>query len=99
MGRLLATIRSRCQRVLLPAPDAEAAQRWLAGQGVKDADAALAMAGGAPLAALAFAADDYQAARRAFVDCWRPRTPITSPPPRASRKTSWPTSSPGCKPG
>jgi DNA polymerase-3 subunit delta' len=67
LGRLLATIRSRCQRILLPPPDLADAERWLAGQGVADAAAALAMAGGAPLDARAFAETDYQSERRAFV--------------------------------
>jgi len=51
---LLPTIRSRCERVMLPAPDPETARRWLAQQRVPDADLALAQAGGAPLAALQF---------------------------------------------
>jgi DNA polymerase-3 subunit delta' len=52
--QLLPTIRSRCERVMLPAPDLETARRWLAQQRVPDADLALAQAGGAPLAALEF---------------------------------------------
>jgi DNA polymerase III subunit delta' len=52
--QLLPTIRSRCERVMLPAPDLETARRWLAEQRVPDADLALAQAGGAPLAALRF---------------------------------------------
>jgi DNA polymerase-3 subunit delta' len=52
--QLLPTIRSRCERVMLPAPDQEAARRWLAEQRLADADLALAQAGGAPLLALQF---------------------------------------------
>ncbi len=52
--QLLPTIRSRCERVMLPAPDLETARRWLAQQRVPDADLALAHASGAPLAALQF---------------------------------------------
>jgi DNA polymerase III subunit delta' len=52
--QLLPTIRSRCERVMLPAPDLETARRWLAQQRVPDAELALAQAGGAPLAALQF---------------------------------------------
>jgi DNA polymerase III subunit delta' len=52
--QLLPTIRSRCERVMLPAPDREAARRWLAEQRLVDADLALAQAGGAPLLALQF---------------------------------------------
>lgn len=66
-GRLMATIRSRCQRVLLPTPVAEIARAWLKTQGVANADEALAAAGGAPLDAVAFADADYQTTRRAFV--------------------------------
>lgn len=66
-GRLLATIRSRCQRVLLPTPDADRALTWLRGQGVDDAEAALAAAGGAPFDALAQAEPTYRQARRGFV--------------------------------
>jgi DNA polymerase-3 subunit delta' len=52
--QLLPTIRSRCERVMLPAPDREAARRWLAQQQLPDAELALAQAGGAPLLALHF---------------------------------------------
>jgi DNA polymerase-3 subunit delta' len=48
------TIRSRCERVTLPAPDLDTARRWLAEQRLPDADLALAQAGGAPLAALQY---------------------------------------------
>lgn len=51
---LLPTIRSRCERVMLPAPTAQAAGRWLSEQQVPDAELALAQAGGAPLLALQF---------------------------------------------
>lgn len=50
---LLPTVRSRCQRLTLPAPPAEMAAAWLAGQGVADAPALLAACGGRPLDALA----------------------------------------------
>lgn len=52
-ARLAATIRSRCQHLPLPLPDADSAKRWLAQQGLQDAESLLALAGGAPLAALA----------------------------------------------
>lgn len=67
MARLMATIRSRCQRMLLPAPEMKIALAWLSEQGVIDGKTALAMAGGAPLDAVAFASSDYQASRKAFV--------------------------------
>ena len=67
IGRLLATIRSRCQRLLLPAPDEANAVAWLQAQGIADAEVALGAAGGAPLAAMAFADAQYQSQRKAFV--------------------------------
>jgi DNA polymerase-3 subunit delta' len=50
--RLLPTVRSRCQRIAVPAAAAEAAVPWLKSQGLKDPEAALRYAGNAPLAAL-----------------------------------------------
>ena len=50
--RLLPTVRSRCQRVAVPAADTKDALPWLKAQGLKDAEAALRHAGNAPLAAL-----------------------------------------------
>src|SRR5215475_6414285 len=49
--RLLPTVRSRCQGVGVP-PAGEEAVAWLAANGVKDPEAALAYAANAPLAAL-----------------------------------------------
>lgn len=55
-SRLPATLRSRCQRVALPAPDREMAAAWLSTQRQGErAEAALGLAGGAPLMALEFA--------------------------------------------
>ncbi len=68
MGRLLATLKSRCQRVLLATPPASVAVLWLAEQGVTAPAVALAGAGGAPLAALDFAGSQYQAERLAFLE-------------------------------
>lgn len=50
---VLPTIRSRCVLVQVPLPAADGCLRWLSEQGVTDAAAALALASGAPLAALA----------------------------------------------
>jgi DNA polymerase-3 subunit delta' len=50
--RLLPTVRSRCQRLVVPPASAADAVPWLASQGLKDPDAALAYAANAPLAAL-----------------------------------------------
>lgn len=53
-GKLLPTIRSRCQRFQV-APDAAAAQRWLEQQGISLSDVEFAEFGFAPLTALAAA--------------------------------------------
>jgi DNA polymerase-3 subunit delta' len=53
--RLPQTIRSRCQRIEFAQPARGEALAWLAGQGVDDAEAALAAAGGNPGLALAWA--------------------------------------------
>lgn len=50
--QLLPTILSRCLAVALPAPDAASTSRWLAEQGVKHPDEALAASGFAPLQAV-----------------------------------------------
>lgn len=52
LDEVLPTIRSRCVLVQVPLPDAQISMRWLAEQGVAEPAAALALAGGAPLAAL-----------------------------------------------
>lgn len=44
VGRLLPTIRSRCQRLDLPRPDPDTSVGWLSGQGVPAAEAAEALA-------------------------------------------------------
>jgi DNA polymerase-3 subunit delta' len=67
IGRLIATIKSRCQRVMVPAPDEATALTWLKMQGIADAELALGQAGGAPLDAVAFADAEYQSQRKAFV--------------------------------
>ncbi|HET9025024.1 MAG TPA: DNA polymerase III subunit delta' [Burkholderiaceae bacterium] len=50
---VLPTIRSRCVLVRVPAPPWPEALRWLRDQGVEDAEARLAEAGGAPLGIVA----------------------------------------------
>lgn len=54
-GRLLPTLRSRCQWLALPMPPAAQALDWLAGQGVAEPQVLLRAAGGQPLAARAMA--------------------------------------------
>ena len=53
-GRLLATVRSRCQQIQAPTPDPAQAIDWLTAQGVTGdaATRSLLLAGGAPLRAL-----------------------------------------------
>lgn len=63
--RLVATIRSRCQRVDFALPAADVARRWLDAQGVENAPALLAAAGGNPGLARALAADGGMARRQA----------------------------------
>lgn len=50
--RLLPTIRSRCQQMLMSGPPVHQASAWLTEQGVSDPEFCLAQAGGAPLSAL-----------------------------------------------
>ncbi len=60
-NRLLPTVRSRCMKFTLPLPDPGQVARWLKEQGVKQA--ALAGAGGAPLAALKAAESESERLR------------------------------------
>jgi DNA polymerase-3 subunit delta' len=52
--QLPATIRSRCEQVVLASPSREVAREWLGRQRLRDPDLALAQAGEAPLLALAY---------------------------------------------
>lgn len=54
-ARLLPTIRSRCAAIAMPLPDSRLARTWLADQGIPEAEAWLAFAGGTPLQALSYA--------------------------------------------
>lgn len=63
--QLLPTIRSRCEQVVLPPPGRKDARDWLGRQKLKDADLALAQAGGAPLLALQFD-EEYWVEREGF---------------------------------
>lgn len=66
---LAPTLRSRCQRLLFGLPDTALARAWLAQQpGQFDADAALAEAQGAPLAALEDQQSGLAAQRRAWLE-------------------------------
>jgi DNA polymerase-3 subunit delta' len=61
--RLLATVRSRCLKFILPFPPSDPALRWLKEQGLEHPEATLAGAGGAPLAALKAAGTDAERLR------------------------------------
>lgn len=67
MGRLLATIKSRCRKLPAPVPSRKQSLEWLKAQGVQQPENALASAGGAPLDAAQFAEAEYQSARAKFV--------------------------------
>jgi DNA polymerase-3 subunit delta' len=56
-ARLLPTVRSRCVALPVPIPPTDVALRWLASQGVANADRWLAFAGGAPLQAVQYAGE------------------------------------------
>ena len=66
-GGLPATVISRCQRIVAPRPTLALARRWLAEQGIDDAEPALAQASCAPLRAMALADPEYQAERNAWI--------------------------------
>ncbi len=76
IGRLPATILSRCRRLKVREPDPDAAAAWLAEQGVAEPRLALAQAAGAPLAALELA--DPEWAERATVMARRARRAATA---------------------
>ena len=84
IDRLLPTIISRCRQwpMAVPAPDAAAAR--LAAQGIDQAPALLAEAGGAPLAALALASDENRPLRDYTPGSSRPGRPATRS--RAARR-------------
>jgi DNA polymerase-3 subunit delta' len=63
IDRLLPTIISRCRQWPMTMPAPEAATKWLVAQGVAEAPALLAQAGGAPLTALALASDENRTLR------------------------------------
>ena len=67
LGQVAPTLRSRCLRLEAPRPSQEEAIAWLAAQGVANAQAVLAQAGGAPLAALRIADPAWQEERRVWL--------------------------------
>jgi DNA polymerase III subunit delta' len=72
-ARLLATIRSRCRQVALPMPPAQQAIAWLKQQAIAKPEAALALAGGAPLLACEMAEpQEAELRRRLLAELARP---------------------------
>ena len=69
--RLLPTIRSRCQSVAIPLPDASKAHAWLDAAGVKDGANWLALAGGAPCLAQELADSGEQVLLNALLQVLR----------------------------
>lgn len=65
--RLMRTIISRCRQFSLPVPQRPVAVTWLAEQGIKDPEVALAQASGAPLLALEMVEGDGLAGRLEFL--------------------------------
>ena len=66
--RLLATIRSRCMRVEFAPPDLPVAVDWLASQVGSEAEALLALAGGAPLGAVGLSEKGFPGCRDEWLD-------------------------------
>lgn len=74
-GRLLPTILSRCQKVVLPVPQIEQAQQWLSAQvrkvTLEDIVLALTLHHGAPLAALHWLNSEALANWRSWQSLWQ----------------------------
>jgi DNA polymerase-3 subunit delta' len=64
LDRILPTMLSRCRQFSAQRPTPQAALAWLRGQGVADAEAQLALAGGSPLTALHAAEAEEQPLQR-----------------------------------
>ena len=83
--RLLATLRSRCQRILFAGPTPDQALAWLEAQGAANAPVLLAAAGGQPLGARRLAAEGFDAAawqalpKRIADGRWEPPAGATVP--------------------
>jgi len=72
MQVLTATIRSRCQKLLLTPPDVDRAMSWMQGQGISEQQKLLLhLAQGAPLKALAYAQENVLEQRNSCFDDWQ----------------------------
>ena len=67
-ARVPATVRSRCVRMVFALPEPDAARAWLTNQGVAEPDTVLAMAGGAPVRAMALNDSEQLQLRKLLVD-------------------------------
>lgn len=67
-SELPATIHSRCQKVMLPTPQTDVAERWLREQGMTEPALSLAQCGNAPLLALALNDVDYWSQRKSLLN-------------------------------
>lgn len=74
--RLLATVRSRCRKVVMALPDSRQARAWLADQGMQAHMDVLDEVGGAPLLALEYAEPERLERRRRFLDALANPTPL-----------------------
>jgi DNA polymerase-3 subunit delta' len=68
LRRLLPTLRSRCHRQDIGLPEPVLATDWLKAEGVEQAEVRLALAGGAPLAALAWQEEESWSQRMQVLD-------------------------------
>lgn len=66
--RLLPTVLSRCQKLVVPRPDRQVAMAWLAEHPLPDAEGLLLEAGGAPLLALEYADTERMAQRERLLN-------------------------------
>ena len=69
-SKLPATIRSRCQKLMMPLPEPAIALSWLKQQVSNDAEIVLALAQGAPLLALEYAQQDVLSLRNQCFQQW-----------------------------
>jgi DNA polymerase III subunit delta' len=86
-GLLLATLRSRCQRLLMPTPSTAQARAWLEARGCStNAARLLQKAGGAPLRALAMSETGLLAEHDSVLQCVQELLAGSSAPIQAARK-------------